>query len=64
MMFFLFLLSFGILKPAWSYALDNAENNTISISPFCSMGSVFDEDFYEIDLGIRMITPLIGKQKY
>ncbi|KAI6176128.1 hypothetical protein M3Y97_00764900 [Aphelenchoides bicaudatus] len=60
MMFLLFVLSFGILKPAWSYAIDNSENSTILISPFCSMYTVFDDDFYQIELAIRMFAPLIS----
>lgn len=60
MMILLFVLSFGVLKPAWTYALDNSDNSTISVSPFCSMHTVFNDDFYQLELAIRMFAPLIG----
>lgn len=63
-MIFVFFLSIGILKPAWEFAWDNSDNSTISISPFCSMSAVFDDDFYEFDVAIRMFTPLIGESFY
>lgn len=57
----IFLLSFGILKPAWDYAIDNSENCTVKISPFCTMNDVFEKDFYDMEFLMRIVTPPIGK---
>lgn len=55
----IFLFSFGILRPAWDYAIDNSENNTVTVSSFCTMYEAFGEDFYDIELTIRIIAPFI-----
>ncbi|KAI1729905.1 Serpentine Receptor, class TX [Ditylenchus destructor] len=56
---FILVLSSGVFVPAWMEPIKLSNNSTITISPFCMFDDVVGSEFYDMDLAIRKLSPII-----